>query len=88
MGLNKPTQELRRDLKGIASNLEQACIDLSRLAQRIDDVDGLAVMQMVSKLYEDVDRLVGCADEVGVCGTRNDTYIQARVLLVWNANLV
>ena len=36
----------------------------------------------------DGDRLVGFADEVGVCGTRNDTYIQARVLIVWNANLV
>lgn len=64
MGLNKPTQELRRDLKGIAFNLEQVCIVLGRLAQRIDGADGLAVMELVGKLYEDADRLVGYADEV------------------------
>lgn len=47
MGLSKSTQELHRDV-----NLEQACIDLSRLVQKIDDAGDLAVMFLVSKLYE------------------------------------
>lgn len=50
MRLNMPTQELRRDLKGVASNLKQTCVDLGGLALRIDGADGLAVMQLVGKL--------------------------------------
>jgi len=64
MALNKPNQELRHDLKGIALNLEQSCIDLGRLAQRIDGADGLALMELVGKMYEDADRLVALADQV------------------------
>ena len=68
MGLNKPTQKLRRDLKQVAFNLEQAGIDLCRLAQRIDGADGLAAMQLVSKLYEDADTLLVYASEVKAGG--------------------
>ncbi|EXF95771.1 peptidase [Pseudomonas fluorescens HK44] len=64
MGLTKPEQDLRRDLKGIAFNLEQSCIDLGRLAQRISDADALELMQLVGRLYEDADRLTSYADEV------------------------
>jgi hypothetical protein len=64
MPLTKPNQDLRRELKGVAFNLEQSCIDLGRLAQRIDGADGMALMELVGKIYEDADRLVALADQV------------------------
>ncbi|PIB57226.1 MULTISPECIES: hypothetical protein [Pseudomonas] len=64
MSLTKPNQQLRRDLKAIASNLEQSCIDLGRLASRLSDADAIALMGLVGTLYEEADRLVGYADEV------------------------
>lgn len=64
MNLTKPNQQLRRDLKAIASNLEQSCVDLGRLASRINDADAIALMGLVGTLYEEADQLVGYADEV------------------------
>ena len=64
MSLTKPNQDLRRDLKGTAFHLEQSCIDLGRLAQRLSGADALALMNLVGRLYEDADRLAGYADEV------------------------
>ena len=64
MSLTKPNQQLRRDLKAIASNLEQSCIDLGRLASRLSDADAIALMGLVGTLYEEADRLVGYAEEV------------------------
>ena len=53
MALSKPSQQLRRDLKAIAFNLEQSCIDLVKLAEKLSDADAIALMG-----------LVGYADEV------------------------
>lgn len=64
MALTKPNQQLRRDLKAIAFNLEQSCIDLSKLAEKLSDADAIAMMGLVGTLYEEADRLVGFADEV------------------------
>ncbi len=64
MSLTKPNQQLRRDLKAIASNLEQSCIDLGRLASRLSDADAIALIGLVGRLYEDAHQLVGYADEV------------------------
>lgn len=64
MALTKPNQQLRRDLKAIASNLEQSCIDLGRLASRLSDADAIALMGLVGTLYEEADQLVAYADEV------------------------
>lgn len=64
MALTKPNQQLRRDLKAIALNLEQSCIDLSKLAEKLSDADAIAMMGLVGTLYEEADRLVGYADEV------------------------
>ena len=33
MPLTKPNQQLRRDLKAIAFNLEQSCVDIGKLAE-------------------------------------------------------
>lgn len=64
MSLTKPNQQLRRDLKAIASNLEQSCIDLAKLAEKLSDADAIALMGLVGTLYEEADRLVGYADDV------------------------
>ena len=64
MALTKPNQQLRCDLKAIAFNLEQSCVDLGRLASRLSDADAIALMGLVGTLYEEADRLVGYADEV------------------------
>lgn len=64
MSLKKPNQQLRRDLKAIASNLEESCIDLGKLAEKLSDADAIALMGLVGTLYEEADRLVGYADEV------------------------
>ena len=64
MSLTKPNQQLLRDLKAIASNLEESCIDLSKLVEKLSDADAIALMGLVGTLYEEADRLVGYADEV------------------------
>ncbi|WPN50921.1 hypothetical protein QMK52_18690 [Pseudomonas sp. P9_2] len=64
MPLTKPNQQLRRDLKAIAFNLEQSCIDLVKLAEKLIDADAIALMGLVGTLYEEADRLVGYADDV------------------------
>jgi hypothetical protein len=64
MSLTKPNQQLRRDLKAIAFNLEQSCIDLGKLAEKLSDTDAIALMGLVGTLYEEADRLVGYAEEV------------------------
>ncbi|WP_179179094.1 hypothetical protein [Pseudomonas sivasensis] len=64
MSLTKPNQLLRRDLKAIASNLEQSCVDLGKIAEKLSDADAIALMGLVGTLYEEADRLVGYADEV------------------------
>ena len=66
MALTKPNQQLRRDLKAIAFNLEQSCVDLGRLASRLSDADAIALMGLVGTLYEEADRLAGYAEEVKV----------------------
>ncbi|WP_460128193.1 hypothetical protein [Pseudomonas sp. S3_A09] len=64
MSLTKPNQQLRRDLKAIASNLEESCIDLGKLAEKLSDADAIALAGLVGTLYEEADRLVGYANEV------------------------
>ena len=66
MSLTKPNQQLRRDLKAIALNLEQSCIDLGKLAEKLSDADAISLMGLVGTLYEEADRLAGYADEVKV----------------------
>ncbi|EKN6183692.1 hypothetical protein DVQ53_22690 [Yersinia enterocolitica] len=66
MPITKPNQQLRRDLKDIAFNLEQSCIDLGKLAEKLSDADAIALVGLVGTLYEEADRLSGYADEVKV----------------------
>lgn len=72
MPITKPNQQLRRDLKAIAFNLEQSCIDLGKPAEKLSDADAIALMGLVGTLYEEADRLVGYADEVKAGRIRRD----------------
>ncbi|ONH52828.1 hypothetical protein SAMN04490182_4536 [Pseudomonas cedrina] len=64
MPLTKANQQLRRDLKAIALNLEQSCVDLGKLAEKLSDADAIALAGLVGTLYEESSRLAGYADEV------------------------
>ncbi|MFJ4142472.1 hypothetical protein [Pseudomonas sp. NPDC089734] len=64
MALNKSTQELKRHLKGTASNLENTADEILRLASEMKEVDVTAVLQLVNRLYSDADQLKAYVDEV------------------------
>lgn len=64
MGPRKPAVGLKRDLKDIADNLELVSGELSKLAERIDGVDVTAVLNLMSMLYNDADKLRAYAAEV------------------------
>lgn len=64
MGLTKPNQELRRDLKAAAFSLEEAALELFRLAKKRGDTELLVAMETIEKLHEQADRLTAYADEV------------------------
>ncbi|CRM94463.1 hypothetical protein [Pseudomonas sp. 22 E 5] len=64
MPLTKPNQQLRRDLKAIAFNLEQSCVDMGKLAEKLNDADAIALAGLVGTLHEEVGRLDAYADEV------------------------
>ena len=64
MALNKPTQELKRHLKGTAVNLESTANEILKLAEQMTDVDVTAILQLVNRLYGDADQLKAYADEI------------------------
>ncbi|HWD31361.1 hypothetical protein ACIKP7_18410 [Pseudomonas caricapapayae] len=64
MGLKKSSAELKRDLKSVASNLERTAGEISKLAERIDGVDVVAVLHLMNRLYKDSDKLHAYADEI------------------------
>lgn len=68
MELNKPEQDLKRDLQGIASDLKWSAVELKRIAERLSqsghEADAQAVLKMCTVLHTGEDRLAGYADEV------------------------
>ncbi|WP_162094812.1 hypothetical protein [Pseudomonas chlororaphis] len=64
MGLTKPNQKLRRDLKAAAFSLEEAALEMFRLAKQRGDVELLEAMDTIEKLHEQADRLKAYAEEV------------------------
>ena len=68
MELNKPEQDLKRDLQGIASDLKWSAVELKRIAERLSqsghEADAQAVLKMCTVLQAGEDRLAGYADEV------------------------
>jgi len=66
MSLNKPNQELRRDLIAAAFDLEEAALEMFRLAKQRGDTELLGAMETIEKLHKQADRLTAYADEVKV----------------------
>ncbi|PBJ02068.1 hypothetical protein [Pseudomonas sp. ACN5] len=66
MALTKPNQELRRDLKESAFSLEEAALDLFRMAKQRGDTELLEAMETIERLHEQADRLTAYAEEVKV----------------------
>ena len=68
MTLNKPNQDLKRDLQGIASDLKWSAVELMRIAERLslagNEADAQAALKMCTVFHADEDRLAGYADEV------------------------
>ena len=68
MELNKPEQDLKRDLQGIASDLKWSAVELKRIAERLSqsghEADAQAVLKMCAVFHAGEDRLAGYADDV------------------------
>ncbi|WP_095093874.1 hypothetical protein [Pseudomonas sp. Irchel 3A5] len=68
MSLNKPNQQLRRDLTGSASDLKWSAVELMRIAERLslagNEPDAWALLKMCQVLQAAEDKLAGYADEV------------------------
>ncbi|MFJ2362491.1 hypothetical protein ACIPIN_02025 [Pseudomonas sp. NPDC087697] len=68
MELNKPEQDLKRDLQGVASDLKWSAVELLRVAERLslagNEPDAQAVLRMCQIFQADEDRLTAYADEV------------------------
>lgn len=77
MTLTKPSQDLKRYLQGIASDLKWSAVELKRIAERLslarNEADAQAVLRMCTVLHADEDRLAGYADEVGAGIVRGKT---------------
>ena len=67
MELNKPEQDLKRDLQGIASDLKWSAVELKRITERLSqtghEADAQAVLKMCTVFQAGENRLAGYADE-------------------------
>lgn len=66
MTLTKPSQQLRRELKDLGLDLEQAASEVLNITKDCRDVDAIAVLKLIAKMYEHADRVAALADEVKV----------------------
>lgn len=64
MGLDKPTQRQRRELLDLALHQEDLAIKLVRIAETLPGDRGLQVLELLTQLYADADRLKALAEEV------------------------
>lgn len=64
VGMKKSAMEFKRDLSTIAANLERTAGEISRLAERVNDVDVVAVLHLMNQQYKDADRLRAYVDEI------------------------
>jgi hypothetical protein len=68
MGLNKPEQDLKRDLQGVASDLKWSAVELMRIAERAslagNEADAQALLKMCTVFHADEDRLTAYVEEL------------------------
>ena len=66
MALNKPNQELHRELKALGLEIEQAADEVLSITKDCRDIEVAAVLKLIAKMYERADRVAALADEVKV----------------------
>ncbi|WP_395599040.1 hypothetical protein AB4P95_11570 [Pseudomonas sp. A1437] len=66
MPLTKPNQQLSRELKDLGLDLEQAASEVLNITKDCRDVDAIAALKLIAKMYEHADRVAALADEVKV----------------------
>ncbi|GFM82422.1 hypothetical protein PSCICO_29850 [Pseudomonas cichorii] len=70
MALNKPNQDLRRDLQGIASDLKWSAVELMRIAERLstsgNEPDAQAVLRICNVMQAGEEKLQGVTNEVSL----------------------
>ncbi|WP_070414711.1 hypothetical protein [Pseudomonas lundensis] len=68
MGLNKPEQDLKRDLHGIASDLKWSAVELKRIAEQLtlagNENDAQAIHHLITIFKADESRLNARAAEI------------------------
>ena len=68
MGLNKPEQDLKRDLQGIASDLKWSAVELKRIAERLtlagNEIDAQAIHRLITIFKADEARLNARSAEI------------------------
>lgn len=64
MPLTKPNQDLRRELKTLGFDIEQAADEVLRITKDCRDIEVAAVLKLIAKMYERADRIAALADEV------------------------
>lgn len=69
MAMNKPTQDMRRDLKKVAGTLKWSSVDLLGIAVRLSEAgvedEAKAILKLVQSFNEAEDVLLGYAKEIG-----------------------
>ena len=68
MPLTKPNQDLKRDLKGVSSDLKWSAVELVRIAERLSHAgngpDAEALRRMITIFQQDEKRLNGLIEDV------------------------
>ena len=69
MDMNKPTQDMRRDLKKVAGTLKWSSVDLLGIAVRLSEAgvedEAKAILKLVQGFNDAEDALLGYAKEIG-----------------------
>ncbi|MCY1368072.1 hypothetical protein D9M69_550330 [compost metagenome] len=64
MGLNRPTQRLRRELLDLAFRQEALASKLAHIAEALPADQGLQLLELLAGVYADADQLKALAEEV------------------------
>lgn len=63
MGLNRPTQQLRRELLDLAYRQEALAAKLTHIAEALLGHQGFALLELLADIYADADELKALAEE-------------------------
>ncbi|MFJ4142011.1 hypothetical protein [Pseudomonas sp. NPDC089734] len=70
MPLNKPNQDLRRDLQGVAADLKWSAVELLRIAERLstsgNEPDAQAVLRICTVMQAGEEKLQNVTNEVSM----------------------